>query len=67
MVSLLPFCVTIGIELNGAFLSGGLDAMNEYMNRVASETFGFFDTGKRASGKAEPERFYGSTTGSCWG
>lgn len=41
-----------------AFLSGDLEAMNEYMNRVACETFSFFDTGKRASGKAEPERFY---------
>ncbi len=41
-----------------ALLCGDVDAMNEYMNRVASETFSFFDTGKRASGKAEPERFY---------
>lgn len=41
-----------------ALLSCDLDGMNEYMNRVASETFSFFDTGKRASGKAEPERFY---------
>ena len=41
-----------------AFLSGDLDGMNEYMNRVAGETFSYFDTGKRASGKAEPERFY---------
>ena len=41
-----------------AFLSGDLDGMNEYMNRVAGETFSYFDTGKRATGKAEPERFY---------
>ena len=41
-----------------AMLIGDLEAMNEYMNRVACETFSFFDTGKRASGKAEPERFY---------
>lgn len=41
-----------------SLLSGDLDGMNEYMNRVTSETFSFFDTGKRASGKAEPERFY---------
>ncbi len=41
-----------------ALLCGDVDAMNEYMNRVASETFSFFDTGNRASGKAEPERFY---------
>lgn len=41
-----------------ALLLGDLDAMNEYMNRVACETFSSFDTGKRASKKAEPERFY---------
>lgn len=41
-----------------ALLLGDLDAMNEYMNRVALETFSAFDTGKRASEKAEPERFY---------
>ena len=32
--------------------------MNEYMNQIAGNTFSYFDTGKRASGKAEPERFY---------
>lgn len=31
--------------------------MNAYMNRVALQTFSYFDTGKRASGE-EPERFY---------
>ena len=41
-----------------ALLLGDVDAMNEYMNRVTAETFSSFDTGKRASGKAEPERFY---------
>ena len=41
-----------------ALLLGDVEAMNEYMNRVTSETFSYFDTGKRASGKAEPERFY---------
>lgn len=45
-------------DLIKALLLNDLDAMNEYMNRVASETFSSFDTGKRASGKAEPERFY---------
>ena len=45
-------------EFIKALLMGDLDAMNEYMNRVALETFSSFDTGKRASGKAEPERFY---------
>lgn len=41
-----------------ALLLGDVEAMNEYMDRVTSETFSYFDTGKRASGKAEPERFY---------
>lgn len=41
-----------------ALLLGDLEAMNEYINRVSEETFSFFDTGKRASGRTEPERFY---------
>ena len=40
-----------------AMLADDIDAMNEYMNRVALGTFSYFDTGKRPSG-AEPERFY---------
>lgn len=40
-----------------AMFIGDVDAMNEYMNRVALQTFSYFDTGERASG-AEPERFY---------
>ncbi len=40
-----------------AMLQDDMDAMNEYMNRVALGTFSSFDTGKRLSG-AEPERFY---------
>ena len=40
-----------------ALLLGDLDAMNEYMNRVALQTFSYFDTGKQAHGP-EPERFY---------
>ena len=32
--------------------------MNLYMNRVALDTFSYFDTGKRSSEAAEPERFY---------
>ncbi len=40
-----------------ALLSGALDAMNEYMNRVSLNMFSYFDTGKNPSG-AEPERFY---------
>ena len=38
-------------------VAGDVDAMNEYMNRIALQTFSYFDTGDRASG-AEPERFY---------
>lgn len=40
-----------------AMLAGDVDAMNEYMNRIALQTFSYFDTGDRAFG-AEPERFY---------
>lgn len=32
--------------------------MNAYMTRVALNTFSYFDTGKKPSGTAEPERFY---------
>ena len=41
-----------------ALLLCDVKAMNRYMNRVALETFSFFDTGKRASAYTEPERFY---------
>lgn len=40
-----------------ALLSDDIEAMNEYMNRVAFQTFSYFDTGKTA-GRDEPERFY---------
>ena len=40
-----------------AMLQGDIKAMNAYMNRVARDTFSYFDTGKNPSG-AEPERFY---------
>ena len=40
-----------------ALLLGDVKAMNTYMNRVALNTFSYFDTGRRPSG-AEPERFY---------
>lgn len=40
-----------------AMLQDDLEAMNEYMNRVAIKTFSYFDTGKDPS-MAEPERFY---------
>ena len=41
-----------------ALLLGDVDAMNEYMNRVALATFSSFDSGTHPSGKTEPERFY---------
>lgn len=41
-----------------ALLNDDVDAMNIYMNRVALQTFSFFDVGNRPSGDAEPERFY---------
>lgn len=40
-----------------ALLLGDCKAMNAYMNRVALNTFSYFDTGKRPS-EEEPERFY---------
>ena len=40
-----------------ALLLGDLDAMNEYMNRVAEQMFSCFDTGNKLS-KSQPERFY---------
>ena len=40
-----------------ALLAGNIKEMNAYMNRVALQTFSYFDTGKSPSG-AEPERFY---------
>ncbi len=45
-------------EFIKALLIGDVKAMNNYMNRVALETFSFFDTGRHASEYTEPERFY---------
>lgn len=39
-----------------ALLLGDVKAMNLYMNRMTTEMFSFFDTGKSPQG--EPERFY---------
>ena len=41
-----------------ALLADDVDYMNEYMNQISMQTFSSFDTGKKASGKTEPERFY---------
>ena len=48
-------------RVSNAFLQAMLDddvqAMNTYMNRVALQTFSYFDIGKKTS-EEEPERFY---------
>ncbi len=41
-----------------ALLKGNIREMNHYMNRVALDTFSFFDVGKKPSERTEPERFY---------
>lgn len=41
-----------------ALLKDNLKEMNACMNRVALTTFSYFDTGKKPSEAAEPERFY---------
>lgn len=40
-----------------ALLADDVKAMNAYMNKVALQTFSYFDTGTNPLG-AEPERFY---------
>ena len=45
-------------EFIQALLRNDLEAMNVYMNRVALNTFSFFDSGKQPSAESEPERFY---------
>lgn len=41
-----------------ALLQGELEAMNTCMNRISEEIFSSFDTGRKSSGRSEPERFY---------
>lgn len=41
-----------------ALLMGNVKEMNRYMNRIALNSFSYFDTGHHPSGQAEPERFY---------
>ena len=45
-------------EFVSDMFSGDVRSMNHYMNRVALNTFSYFDTGKKPSGRKEPERFY---------
>lgn len=45
-------------EFIKALLEDNVKRMNTFMNKVALDTFSFFDTGKGASKDTEPERFY---------
>lgn len=45
-------------EFIQALLADDVKAMNYYMNRVAMDTFSFFDTSKSSNSYSEPERFY---------
>lgn len=45
-------------EFVRALLADDTKAMNIYMNRVALNTFSFFDSGKAPPAETEPERFY---------
>lgn len=50
-------CRTVSHAFLKALLLGDVKAMNQYMNKVALQTFSYFDTGKKPS-EEEPERFY---------
>ena len=41
-----------------AMFAGNVREMNHYMNKVALNTFSFFDVGNKPSERKEPERFY---------
>lgn len=45
-------------EFLKAMLLGDVKVMNRYMNQVALETFSSFDSGRKPSEEANPERFY---------
>ena len=45
-------------EFVNAMFNGAEDAMNDYMNEVALNTFSYFDSGKDKAGRRHPERFY---------
>ncbi len=45
-------------EFIKALLGADLKRMNTYMNKVALDTISYFDTGKKPSEAAEPEKFY---------
>lgn len=50
-------CRSVHSEFLKALLADDVEMMNVYMNRVALQTFSYFDTGKGPFGE-EPERFY---------
>ena len=45
-------------EFIKALLSDNVKKMNTFMNKVALQTFSVFDSGKKPSQSAQPERFY---------
>lgn len=45
-------------EFVKAMFAGDVRGMNHYMNRVALNTFSYFDAGKKPSEESEPEKFY---------
>lgn len=45
-------------EFVKALLVNDLDTMNELINHISCEIFSYFDTGRRVSKEAQPERFY---------
>lgn len=54
------FCSTTEVynEFIKALLSDNVKKMNTFMNKVALNTFSFFDSGTKPSQGTEPERFY---------
>lgn len=42
----------------GVIRAGDIRSMNVYMNKVAMAMFSYFDSGKKPSDDAQPERFY---------
>lgn len=45
-------------EFVKAMFKGDIKSMNQYMNRVALNTFSYFDAGNKPSEESEPEKFY---------
>lgn len=50
-------CQRINNEFLKAMVAGDVKGMNSYMNKIALQTFSYFDTGKNPS-EEEPKRFY---------